>query len=289
MEQTIFVTMSPEERKNYRETLQSARELFLDPGSSSLELIAGFFIATSSCSLPWNFSRLNFDLNFDAVESLFRMRNHNERCPGCAGDVNILLACNHAYCCSCLYTWHRVERFPDHPICPQCLWIELCDFTVPSSKFLVVLDRVDRLLMGYKSSKIIILYQDNEHIRDYLSSALKGLDIPFFCYGDESNANFIRMFLQSATRTILLPIGALNDEIFFFPPNSQLLITSGVKRDEKNFILSRIQTSGEEDTLGSTFFISRNSIEEVIMNCDTEYSIDLIYGMLTVASFLPDN
>jgi hypothetical protein len=98
MEQTILVTMSPKERRNYRETLQSARELFLDPGLSSLVRVAGYLIATSACSLPWNFNRMNFDLNLDTVESLFRMRNQNQRCSVCAGDlVNVLLACNHAY------------------------------------------------------------------------------------------------------------------------------------------------------------------------------------------------
>ncbi|KAK2386073.1 hypothetical protein QL285_060009 [Trifolium repens] len=138
MDQTILVTMSAKER-SYREALENARQMFLDLDSSSLVRVAGYLTATSTCCLSWNFNRMNFNLNLDAIKSLFRMRNQNQQCPGCEGDlVNVLLACNHAYC----YSWHGTKPFIDHLFCPHCLTIEFRDFIVPSNKMLAVLDKI---------------------------------------------------------------------------------------------------------------------------------------------------
>jgi hypothetical protein len=86
--------MSAKKRRSYREALENAHRMFLDLESSSLVRVAGYLTATSACCLSWNFNPMNFNLNLDAVESLFRMRNQNQQCPGCESDlVNFLLAC----------------------------------------------------------------------------------------------------------------------------------------------------------------------------------------------------
>jgi hypothetical protein len=86
--------MSAKKRRSYREALENAHRMFLDLESSSLVRVAGYLTATSACCLSWNFNPMNFNLNLDAVESLFRMRNQNQQCPGCESDlVNVLLAC----------------------------------------------------------------------------------------------------------------------------------------------------------------------------------------------------
>jgi len=136
MERTIFVTLSSEERKKYKEALVQARQLIID-NEPLTWCVAGFLIAKSACSIPWNFNEMNFDLDLDAVQSLFRMRNENQHCPVCGLDlVNIILPCNHAYCFSCLHRLHRRETFPHYPVCPRCRELEIRDFVVPSKKCL---------------------------------------------------------------------------------------------------------------------------------------------------------
>jgi len=129
---------------------------------------------------------------------------------------------------------------------------------------LAVLDRVDVLLRygGYKTSKIILFYDDNDTVRDYFSAALRGFNVPFFCYGEDSTDDSIRMFIQSnSTRIILMPVSALTENVrFYFPPNSQLLVTCGVKVEVKDFILNHILTYGDEDTLSTDFLLPRTPL-----------------------------
>ncbi|PNX83141.1 hypothetical protein L195_g039179 [Trifolium pratense] len=220
------------------------------------------------------------------------MMMENRLCAGpCMGNpVNTLLSCNHESCFSCVDAFNQyLDPFPNHPMCPTCF--EFHDFLVQSNKFLQVLHRVDQLLMlgCFKSSKIIVLHDDCHLIHHYLHSALNALNIHFFSYGEESNSNSVRTFIESDTRTILMPIGALTEnDRFYFPPNSQLLLTFAVNTEKKNFILNRILTYGEdEDSLILNNFVVRNSVEEVIGNTNEDYTAEVLHEIITIASLLP--
>ncbi|GAU40101.1 hypothetical protein TSUD_389510 [Trifolium subterraneum] len=257
--------MFDQERRKHRQCVQIARDLFTDPQTTNVERLGAFLIASLTCTYPWNFLDMDVNLDLEAVERFSRMMRENQLCED---------------------TFNEVQPFPTNPTCPSCLHIG--GFVVPSSKMLEVLAKVQELLMNgdYKSSKIIILHNDNDVIHDYLDVALKGFDVPFFSYGEESDDNSVRIFIQSDTRIILMPIGALTENNrFYFPPNSHLLVTFGVQIDRKNFILNHIQTYGSEDTLFSKKFVAKNSLEEVITSTGAHYSMD---EMLTMASLLPD-
>lgn len=50
--------------------------------------------------------------------------------------------------------------------------------------------------------------------------------------------------------------------------------------------MNHIQIDGSEDHVVFNFFVAKNTIDEFIMNTEAPYSINLMYDMLTVASFL---
>jgi hypothetical protein len=119
---------------------------------------------------------------------------------------------------------------------------------------------------GYKFSKIIILHND-ARIHQVFSASLKGFNIPFFSYGRDSNDNSVRLFIESDTKTILMPMDASTQATrFYFTLHSQLLVTFGLMHEQKNYILNRIRTYGDENTVFSNFFRARISIEEIFAN-----------------------